>query len=152
MNITIKLAVTAACLAIVVPAIAAGPTDDVLSAAKTFAEQRNAFYTKKDAAGISKQFSANGVLVMLQPTLTVQPGQKGVEEYYTKLFARGATANETHFTDAKILPDGKGMVWGTYDITAADKPVKGNVWELLSQENGAWKILVHSIARPDLPQ
>lgn len=146
-----KRALLAAAMFVAAIPVMASEADDVLDAAKRLAQERHEAFAKKDAAAVGRQFSDNGVFVLMQPTLLVQPGPQGVEDYFAKLFARGATDVGLRLTEARMLPDGRGAVWGEYDIAAGGKTVTGHIFEVLARENGAWKIMVHAIARPDLP-
>ncbi len=147
-----KLACIAlAALATSAPALAAQTTAeaDVLKAAQQLAMQRHDAYPTKDAAAIGRQFDPNGVFVRMQPTVVVEQGPQGVEQYFQRLFARSVTDVNLHFTNARVLPNGDGMAWGSYDITGAGKTVQGHIFEVLKKEAGEWKIMVHAIARPE---
>ncbi len=118
-------------------ALAAQPSaQDVMQAAQQLAQARHDAYSTKDAAAIGRQFDDNGVFVLLYPTLTVEQGPQGVEDYFHRLLARNVTDVQLHFSEAKVLPDGNGMVWGSYDISGAGKTVQGHIFE--GTETGWW--------------
>jgi ketosteroid isomerase-like protein len=122
---------------------------DLKAAATAIIAQRGELYSKKDAAGIAAEFTADVIYVELLPRLEVMHGKEEIQKHYQQLMDAGATDFALTITHVEPTGNDSGLMAGDYTVVANGKTITGRWFEILRQEAGTWKIAVHVFARPE---
>jgi uncharacterized protein (TIGR02246 family) len=144
------LSIVAIAIGTTLPAAAQqNSTQDLKAAAAALVAQRVQFYNKQDAAAIAAQFTPEAIFVELLPTLEVMRGKEEIQKHYQQLFDAGATSFQQKITQVELHSNEAGVMAGDYSVVANGKTITGHWFEMLHQEDGAWKATVHVFARPN---
>ena len=144
------LSIVAITIGTALPAAAQQNTpQDLKAAAAAIIAQRGELYSKKDAAGIAAEFTADVIYVELLPRLEVMHGKAEIQKHYQQLIDAGATNFALKITQVELNGNDTGVMAGDYTVVANAKTITGHWFEILRQEAGTWKTAVHVFARPE---
>ena len=144
------LSIVAITIGTALPAAAQQNTpQDLKAAAAAIIAQRGELYSKKDAAGIAEEFTADVIYVELLPRLEVMHGKAEIQKHYQQLIDAGATNFALKITQVELNGNDTGVMAGDYTVVANGKTITGHWFEILRLDAGTWKIAVHVFARPE---
>jgi len=122
-------------------------TQEVTKALKALLAEEDEMIQKKDAAGCASLYTADALLVFLQPKLAVKQGHEAIQKHYQAIIDAGATnmASEVEHLEMR----GNDVAWaaGPYLVTVKGKTIQGNWSGMLKREGGTWKWASVSAAR-----
>ena len=125
---------------------------NTLQQIEQFAATFTATWSKQDAAGLARLFTADGVLVT-PGTDTLSVGPQKIEQHYLDNFKRGETHNETLVEQVWPLETNSVISYGSYRVTGQGQSGPINIsghWTAVDvREGGTWKIrLVTALGSP----
>ena len=122
-------------------------TQEVTTALKVLLAEEDEMIQKNDAAGCASLYTADALLVFLQPKLAVKRGHEAIQKHYQAIIDAGATnmASEAEYVEMR----GNDVAWaaGPYLVTVKGKTIEGNWSGMLKREGGTWKWASVSAAR-----
>jgi uncharacterized protein (TIGR02246 family) len=122
-------------------------TQEVTKAVNALLAEEEECLQKKDAAGCTSHYTADALLVVLQPKLAVKQGHEAIQKHYQTIIDAGATnmTSKVEYLEMR----GNDVVWAAapYTVTVKDKTIVGNWSGMLKREGATWKWASVSLAR-----
>jgi ketosteroid isomerase-like protein len=130
----------------------AQPTQDdqLRSLATNLNERRSELFRQKDVARAAAMYTPDAVYIELLPKLDIMMGRAQIEQHLRDLITSNARELVLTVTSAKMDINGELMVGGDYYVNVqSNKRINGHFFQVLRRDGGAWKIAMHTFARPE---
>jgi ketosteroid isomerase-like protein len=112
--------------------------------------RRGEAFRRKNSAAVAETYAPNAVYVELLPALQVMRGRAEIQRHFDELLAAQSTDLSFTVTSAEMTGGDTMSVGGDYVLTArGNRKINGHFFQILRREGGAWKIALHTFARPD---
>jgi len=122
-------------------------TQEVTKALKALLAEEDEMIEKKDAAGCASLYTADALLVVLQPKLAVKQGHEAIQKHYQAIIDAGATKVTSGVEHLEMRGNDVAWAAGPYSVTVKGKTIEGNWSLMLKREGGTWKWASVSVAR-----